>query len=102
MLNSLIRSKTLLKIIDHLFTHAEGVFYVRELATLINDDPGNISRELARLEKDGMVQSEKRGSLKLYRLNPEYALFKELRQLLSKQRQIAKVKQKDQQLEMAF
>lgn len=102
MLNCLVRSKTLLKIIDHLYAHVDGVFYVRELAALISDDPGNISRELSRLEKDGLVLSEKRGSLKLYRVNQEYAFFRELKQLVAKQRQLGKVKKRDQQLEMAF
>jgi predicted nucleotidyltransferase len=71
-------------LLAYVFTHVDGAYYVRELAGLINDDPGNLSRELASLEKEGLFVSSKKGNLKLYSLNKAYPLFDELKNVVSK------------------
>jgi predicted nucleotidyltransferase len=52
--------------------------YVRELATLLRVDPTNLSRELSRLEEEGLFRSQLRGNQKHYSLNKEYPLLKEV------------------------
>jgi DNA-binding transcriptional ArsR family regulator len=102
MLSTLFRSKTLQKLLSHVFSDTDAVFYVRELAGLIKEDPGNLSRELSRLEKDGLMVSVKKGSLKLFSLNKDYPLYKELKQIMIKQHSLSKIKSREQQLEMPF
>jgi DNA-binding transcriptional ArsR family regulator len=72
------------KLLACLFGQPEKSYYVRELAAGINEDPGNLSRELRYLEEEGVVRSEKRGSLKFYSINRDYAYRAELEKIVSK------------------
>ncbi|MCX5777801.1 MAG: ArsR family transcriptional regulator [Elusimicrobia bacterium] len=102
MMTTLFRSKTLNKLLTFVLSNTETVFFVRELAGLIKEDPGNISRELSRLEKDGLLISQKKGSLKLFSVNKEYPFYRELKQIIVKQEALNKIKIRDRQLEMPF
>ena len=66
------------------FSHADENFYVRELAGLIQEDAGNLSRELRKLEREGLFTSHVRGNSKFYVLNPKYSLFDELKRIVFK------------------
>lgn len=66
------------------FSHAGENFYVRELAGLIQEDAGNLSRELRKLEGEGLFTSRVRGNSKFYVLNPQYSLFDELKRIVFK------------------
>ena len=57
---------------------------MRELASLINEKHGNLSRELRKLEGEGLFISSTKGRAKFYSLNRKYPLFKELRKIISK------------------
>jgi DNA-binding transcriptional ArsR family regulator len=72
------------KLMGYLFAHTGEELYVRQLAYAIGLDPGNVSRELRQLEGEGLVISSHKGSLKLYRLDPAYPLFNELKQIVFK------------------
>ena len=80
----LFTTKLRKKLLTYSFTHPDERFYVRELASLIDEDPGNLSRELRRLEKDGLFDSSSKGNIKFYSLNKSYPLFKELKQIVFK------------------
>ncbi len=80
----LLKTKLRRKLLKYAFTHPEGNYYVRELAGYIDEDPGNLSRELRRLEDEGLYRSTVRGRLKLYSLNKVYPLFGELKAIVSK------------------
>jgi len=58
------------------FFHPSARLNVRKLAALLDVDPTNVSRELSRLEQEGLFQSELCGNQKYYRLNRKYPLFK--------------------------
>jgi DNA-binding MarR family transcriptional regulator len=62
---------------------------VRGLAKLIKEDPGNIQRELKRLEKVGFLTSEKQGNTKIYSTNKQFPIFKELQSIVIKSQQHA-------------
>ncbi len=62
---------------------------MRELANLINEDPGNLSRELHKLEAEGLFKSASRGNLKYYALNKNYPLFQELKKIIFKTEGVA-------------
>jgi DNA-binding MarR family transcriptional regulator len=58
--------------------------HIRGLAKIIREDPGNIARELAKLEKIGYVRSAKDGNTKVYWANQTFLLFKELQSMVLK------------------
>ena len=58
--------------------------HVRGLAKLTKEDPGNIQRELKKLEKSGFLLSEKQGNTKVYGANKEFPIFKELQSIVIK------------------
>ncbi len=76
-------------LLTHAFTHPDQEFYVRELASLIVVDPGNLSRELKKLEAEGLFQSKFRGNQKYYSLNKRYPLFAELKKMVFKTEGVA-------------
>lgn len=72
------------KILVYFFTHANASHYLRETAELLQVDPANLSREFRNLEKEGVFQSEERGNQKYFSLNPQYALYGELKSMVEK------------------
>ncbi len=79
----LLNSKLKRKLLTYSFTHPDESYYVRELASLIQEDPGNLSRELKRLEDEGLYTSAVKGRVKVFSLNKRYPLFKELKKIVS-------------------
>jgi len=63
--------------------------HVRGLAKLIKEDPGNIQRELKKLEKVGFLNSEKSSNTKIYATNKQFPIFKELQSIVIKSQQHA-------------
>jgi len=80
----LFKTKLRKNLLTYSFTHPDERFYVRELAAIINEDAGNLSRELKKLENEGLFDSCSKGNLKFYYLNKSYPLFKELKQIVFK------------------
>jgi len=67
-----------------LFTHPDERYFVRQLTTLVGEDSTNVSRELARLEKTGILVSTTEGRQKYYQANRQSPLFNELHGLMLK------------------
>ena len=80
----LLSSKLRRKLLTYSFTHPDENYYVRELSHLINEDPGNLSRELRRLEDEGLYASVTKGRVRFFSLNKRYPLFKELKKIIFK------------------
>ncbi len=80
----LLNSKLRRKLLTYSFTHPDENYYVRELSQIINEDPGNLSRELKRLEGEGLYTSVTKGRVKFLSLNKRYPLFKELKKIIFK------------------
>lgn len=72
------------KLLAHLFSHPNENFYVREIASSIDEDAGNLSRELKLLAEEGLCSYFKRGNSKFYSLNHNYPLYNELKQIIDK------------------
>ncbi|HSE29912.1 MAG TPA: ArsR family transcriptional regulator [Candidatus Saccharimonadales bacterium] len=93
MLDVFITSRVRRKIIVVYAKYPDFRTHVRGLAKLIKEDPGNIQRELKRLEKVGFLQSEKQSNTKIYFTNKHFVIFKELQSIVLKsQRQTHKAK----------
>ena len=86
MLNyfELTKSKVRRKILSYFFSNTEQELYLREIARLIDEDPGNLSKELSKLEKEQLFISRFRGNQKYYYLNKEYPLFNEIKSVVFK------------------
>lgn len=86
MLNyfELTKSKVRRKILSYFFSNTVQELYLREIARLIDEDPGNLSKELSKLEKEQLFISRFRGNQKYYYLNKEYPLFNEIKSVIFK------------------
>ena len=80
----LFNTKLRQKLLTYSFTHPDEEYYVRELASLIDVDAGNLSRELRKFEKEGLYRSFSKGGLKFYSLNRSHPLFKEIKNIIFK------------------
>ena len=80
----ILNTKLRKRLLTFTFTHPDETYYVRELSGLIDEDPGNLSRELRKLEEEGLFVSFTRGRTKFYSLNKRYALFSELKKIVFK------------------
>jgi uncharacterized protein len=80
----ILNTKLRRKLLTYSFTHADEDYYVRELSSLIDEDPGNLSRELRKLEEEGLFSSHIRGRAKFYSLNKQYPLFIEIKKIVFK------------------
>lgn len=77
-------SRNRANVIAWLYSHPGERFFVRQLADMIDGDPTNISRELARLEEVGLVVSTFEGRQKYYQANHECPIFEELKSIAIK------------------
>lgn len=86
MINFLEITKSRLrnKILLHFFTNIDDEMYLREMALTLKEDPGNLSKELSKLEKEGIFISQFRGKQKYFFLNKTYPLFNELKSIIFK------------------
>ncbi|MBN1522767.1 MAG: winged helix-turn-helix transcriptional regulator [Candidatus Aureabacteria bacterium] len=80
----ILRSPLRRKLLIYYFTHPDVELYLREIAEIIQVDPGNLSKEMRKLEKDGIFKSRERGKQKYFSLNKEYFIYKELRSIIFK------------------
>jgi predicted nucleotidyltransferase len=72
------------KLLAFYFTNPTTSLYLRDLAARLHLDPANLSRELGRLERQGVFISDRRGNQKYYRLNTKYPLHKEIERIVFK------------------
>ena len=84
MLETLLRSSLRAKVLGWLFTHPDERYFVRHLSTLVKEDSTNVSRELARLEKAGILISITEGKQKYYQASRQSPLFNELKDLVTR------------------
>jgi predicted nucleotidyltransferase len=83
-LETLLGSKLRAKLLGWLLTHPTERFFVRQLKGLLNEDATNLSRELTRLQRLGILLCYPEGKQKYYQANQQSPLFPELRGLVLK------------------
>ena len=84
MLGDLIVSKCRVKTLQVFFAQPNEIFYIRQLARLTGEEINAVRRELAYLEKIGLVKKESRGNRIYYWLEKSHPLFGDLLSLTSK------------------
>ncbi len=78
------RSKARQRLLVYYFTNPKARLHLRELAARLRIDPSNLSKELGRLESEGLFRSELSGRQKYFQLNRDYPLFNEVRSIVAK------------------
>lgn len=84
MLDTLITSRVRRKIIVVYAKYPDYKTHIRGLSSLVNEDVGNVYRELRRLEKIGFLMSLKKGNVKIYSANKRFPILKELQTIVLK------------------
>ncbi|MDO4872307.1 MAG: ArsR family transcriptional regulator [bacterium] len=85
-LDIFITSRVKRKIVVFFVTYPAIKMHTRGLASLLKEDPGNIQRELAKLEKAGFVSRQKKKNTFVYSANTDFLFFKELQAIVMKVR----------------
>lgn len=91
MLDSLITSKTRIKLLLKFFLNSSMKAYLRGLAEEFGESTNAIRLELNHLEKAGLLQSELEGNKKVYQANPSHPLFNDIRHLVLKHSGITQI-----------
>jgi hypothetical protein len=82
VLDTLITSKTRVKLLLKFFLNPSLRAYLRGLSEEFGDSTNSLRLELNRLEEAGMLVAEEDGARKLYRANPNYPFFSDIQRLL--------------------
>ena len=77
-----LRSELRRKLLTFFYVNRSARVYVRQLAGELQVDSTNLSRELARLEREGLLHSEVEGRQRYYCLNRKYTYLKPLYAML--------------------
>lgn len=78
------KSRLRQKILAYYFTNPTEQLYLRQLASILKEDPGNLSKELSRLQHEGVFITQNKGNQKYFYLNKSYALYGELKSIIFK------------------
>lgn len=84
MLDTLISSKTRIKLLLKFFLNAKSRGYLRGLAEEFDESTNAIRIELNRFEKANMLESELEGNKRYYKANVKHPLFHELQNIIKK------------------
>jgi hypothetical protein len=84
LLDTLISSKTRIKLLLKFFLNSKASAYLRGLEAEFGESTNAIRIELNRLEESGMLISGTDGNKKVYRANTAYPLYGEIHSILRK------------------
>ena len=84
MIETLISSKTRIKLLLKFFINSNTTAYLRSLESEFGDSTNSIRVELNRLEKAGMLESFLKGNKKIFKANTGHPLFGEIHNILLK------------------
>lgn len=84
MLESIITSKTRIKLLLKFFLNSETRSYLRNLEQEFGESTNAIRVELNRLEEAGLLRSEMSGNKKYFSANRQHPLFNDIHNMLKK------------------
>lgn len=82
MLDTLITSKTRIKLLLKFFLNSNSSSYLRGLETEFGESTNAIRLELNRFEKAGLLTTTTKGNKKMFKANTEHPLFKNIHDLI--------------------
>lgn len=83
-MEELFVSKVRVKILQLFLTSKDDLLHVREIVRRVDEEINAVRRELARMEKYGMVTSEWRANRRFYSFRKDYKFYSELLALVTK------------------
>jgi predicted transcriptional regulator len=84
MIQTLISSKTRVKLLIKFFLNSDTKSYLRNLETEFGESTNAIRLELNKFEKAGMLLSEQEGNRKYFKANIKHPLFKDINNIVFK------------------
>jgi DNA-binding transcriptional ArsR family regulator len=84
MLDDLIVSRVRVKVLQLFFLAPGKIFHVRDIVRRTQEEINAVRRELAHLEKAGMMTKERRANRLFYALRRDYTLYFDLLELIVK------------------
>lgn len=84
LLDTLIQSKTRLKLLLRFFLNPNESAYLRGLAKEFEESTNSVRIELNRFEKAGLILPHKEGNKKVYQVNTNFPMFNELQNIAFK------------------
>jgi predicted nucleotidyltransferase len=79
-----ILSKNKADLLGLFFTNPERSFYIQEIGRILGKKPGTFQRTLNNLISEGILASEYRGNLRFVRVNKNYPVYNELKNIIFK------------------
>lgn len=84
LLEELIISRVRVKMLALFLNNPSMIYHVREVVRQVGEEINAVRRELAHLEKAGMLAKEQRANRLFYHFRKEYPLYFELMELIGK------------------
>ena len=84
MIETLISSKTRIKLLLKFFLNSSSRSYLRGLESEFGDSSNAIRQELNRFEKAGLLKTSTQGNKKFFQANTEHPLFRDIHNILIK------------------
>lgn len=84
MFETLISSKTRLKLLLKFFLNSQNTCYLRKLEEEFGESTNAIRIELNRFEKAGFLMSKMEGNRKMFTVNKEHPIFNDINSILKK------------------
>ncbi|MBP9813558.1 hypothetical protein KBC80_00055 [Candidatus Woesebacteria bacterium] len=84
LLEDLIISRVRVKVLTLFLTNPGTMYHVREVVRQVGEEINAVRRELAHLEKGGMLSKEQRANRLFYSFRKDYPLYYELMELIAK------------------
>ncbi len=84
MIETLISSKTRIKLLLKFFLNSSTTAYLRSLETQFGESTNAIRIELNRLEKAGMLRSFAQGNKKYFQANTDHPLYQDVHSIIMK------------------
>ena len=84
MLDSLVTSKTRIKLLLKFFINPETKAYLRELAKEFGESTNSVRLELNRLTKANLLESQNKGRTVVYNANTKHTFFRDIQNIALK------------------
>jgi DNA-binding transcriptional ArsR family regulator len=84
LLNTLITSRTRIRLLLKFFSNSRTTDYLRAMADEFGESTNSVRTELKRLQEAGLITSESNGNKLYYRANRDHALYPELKGMARK------------------
>jgi len=71
-------------ILEIFFNHPEDAYFLRQLSRFLNKKPGVFQRDINNLVNNGVLESYYKGNNRFFKINKNYSLYKDLKNIFFK------------------